>query len=251
MDTIKAIAMEIKRARHVVAFTGAGISAESGIPTYRGEGGLWTKYDPNRYANIHSFLEDPSYYWSFFRDVRYPMLKKVQPNKAHLALAEIEAAGKSMAVITQNIDGLHQEAGSSTVIELHGTTRTIYCLDCGTNYTMEDVFPRLKTQLPPLCTRCSGLLRPAVVFFGENLDPDTLDLAYGQIPKCDLFIVVGSSLVVYPAADIPVRAKRKDATLVIINKDFTPMDDLADYVIHEKAGEVLPQIVQSLRDLSS
>jgi len=250
MDVIKAIAAEIRRARHIIAFTGAGISAESGIPTYRGEGGLWTKYDPNRYANIQSFLEDPSYYWSFFRDVRYPMLKEVQPNKAHLALADIEAEGKSMAVITQNIDGLHQEAGSSTVIELHGSTRTIYCLDCSTKYTMEDVYPMLEKELPPLCTRCGGLLRPAVVFFGENLNPGTLELAYQQITKCDLFIVVGSSLVVYPAADIPVRAKRKDATLVIINRDFTPMDDLADYVIRERAGEVLPQIVRSLKNLT-
>ncbi|MBN1222846.1 MAG: NAD-dependent deacylase [Candidatus Aminicenantes bacterium] len=248
MDVIKAVADEIGKARYIVAFTGAGISSESGIPTYRGEGGLWTKYDPNRYANIHYFLEDPSYYWSFFRDVRYPMLKEVTPNRAHLALAEIETAGKLQSVITQNIDGLHQEAGSSTVIELHGTTRTIYCLECSSRYTMEDIFPRLKVQVPPQCPKCGGLLRPDVVFFGESLDSETLDLAYREVGKCDMLIVVGSSLVVYPAADIPVRAKRKDAVLVIINKDSTPMDDLADHVINERAGDVLPQIVRNLKN---
>jgi len=248
MDIIEAVADEIRKSGYAVAFTGAGISAESGIPTYRGEGGLWTKYDPNRYADIQNFLEDPSYYWSFFRDVRYPMLKEVAPNNAHTALAEIEAEGRLHSVITQNIDGLHQDAGSSTVIELHGTTRTIYCLECGAKYTMEDVADRLTVQLPPLCTECRGLLRPDVVFFGESLDPGTLDLAYREAGKCDLLMVVGSSLVVYPAADIPMRAKRKDAVLVIINRDSTPMDETADYVINERAGDVLPKIVQSLKD---
>ncbi len=125
MDVIKAVASHIKDSKYVVAFTGAGISFESGIPTYRGEGGLWTKYDPNIYANIYYFHKDPSYYWNFFREVRYPMLKKVKPNRAHVALAEMGRAGHLKTVITQNIDGLHQEAGSSTVIELHGTTRII------------------------------------------------------------------------------------------------------------------------------
>ena len=123
MDNIvNDIAADLKNSQYLVAFTGAGISAESGIPTYRGEGGLWTKYDPTLYASINYFLQDPSYYWNFFREVRYPILKKVKPNLAHLALAEMEQVGKLQTVVTQNIDGLHQEAGSSSVIELHGTT---------------------------------------------------------------------------------------------------------------------------------
>lgn len=248
MDTIKAIASDIKNTQHIVAFTGAGISAESGIPTYRGEGGLWTRYDPNLYAHIGYFRQNPSYYWNFFKDVRYPMLKEVKPNRAHTALAEIEAIGHLKTVITQNIDGLHQEAGSSSVIELHGTTRIITCMDCSKEYQMEEVYLKLEKQMPPLCSKCKGILRPAVVFFGEMLVPETINRAYDEAERSDLLVAVGSSLVVYPAADIPLRAKQTGAKLVIINKDSTPLDTVADYVINDAAGKVLPQIVQSLKE---
>jgi NAD-dependent deacetylase len=157
-DVYKAIAADILKSQHVVAFTGAGISSESGISTYRGAGGLWNKYDPNRYANIHYFKQDPSYYWSFFRDVRYPMLNNVVPNKAHLALAEMEQMGHMQTMITQNIDGLHQEAGSTSVIELHGTTQIISCMNCAEEYPMEVVFPILDKEIPPLCQECRGIL---------------------------------------------------------------------------------------------
>jgi NAD-dependent deacetylase len=242
----KAIAADIVQSKHVVAFTGAGISSESGIPTYRGTGGLWTKYDPNRYANIHYFKKDPSYYWSFFRDVRFPMLKEVVPNKAHLALAEMERMGHLQTVITQNIDGLHQEAGSTSVIELHGTSRMITCMNCREEYPMEVVFPILDKEIPPLCPECQGVLRPAVIFFGESLNPDVIGRAYEEADFCDYLLVVGSSLVVYPAADLPVTARQRGAGLAIINKDPTPMDQLADYVIHEEAGTALPLIVSNL-----
>jgi NAD-dependent deacetylase len=247
IDIFKAVASDIRESRHMVTFTGAGISAESGIPTYRGEGGLWHKYDPSLYANINTFLQNPSYYWSFFRDVRYPMLKKVKPNKSHLALAEIEEMGNLKTVITQNIDGLHQEAGSSSVIELHGTTRIIYCMTCSQKYTMDEVFFMLEVQIPPLCSECKGRLRPDVVFFGEVLKPQILASAYAEAEKCDFLLVVGSSLVVYPAADIPLKAKRMGAALALINKETTPLDDLADYVIHDEAGKVLPQVVKLLK----
>lgn len=246
MEIIQALASEIKKARYGVAFTGAGISAESGIPTYRGEGGLWTKYDPNLYAHIDYFRENPSYYWNFFKDVRYPMLREVKPNKAHTALAEIEAIGPLETVITQNIDGLHQKAGSSYVIELHGTTRRITCMGCSEEYLMEEVYGMLETQIPPLCSKCSGILRPAVVFFGEILDSKTISKAYEEAGKSDFLLVVGSSLVVYPAADVPLRAKQAGAKLAIINKGSTPLDSVADYVINDAAGKVLPRIVQSL-----
>jgi NAD-dependent deacetylase len=221
-------------------------SAESGVPTYRGEGGLWTKYDPKLYANICHFHKDPFYYWNFFREVRYPQLKNVKPNKAHLALAEIEAAGNLKTIITQNIDGLHQEAGSASVVELHGTTRVIYCLDCSRQYSMDEVFARLEIETPPLCSACKGRLRPAVVFFGEALNPQVLSRAFKEAEKCDFLLAVGSSLVVYPAAEIPLRAKQGGATLAIINKERTPLDDLANYVIHDEAGKALPQIAQML-----
>ncbi|MDH4218517.1 MAG: NAD-dependent protein deacetylase [Candidatus Aminicenantes bacterium] len=249
MDILKSITSDIKNAKHIVAFTGAGISAESGIPTYRGEDGLWTKYDPNLYAHIGYFRQNPSYYWNFFKDVRYPMLKKVKPNKAHLALAEIESIGHLKTVITQNIDGLHQEAGSSSVIELHGTTRIIHCMECSKEYIMNDVFAKLEKQIPPLCSKCNGILRPAVVFFGEMLDPQTINQAYREAEKSDLILAVGSSLVVYPAADIPLRAKQTGAKLAIINRDSTPLDSMADYVINDAAGNVLPIVVENLKDV--
>ena len=244
MDNIKALATDIQNAQNIVAFTGAGISAESGIPTYRGEGGLWTKYDPSKYASISYFLQNPSYYWNFFKDVRYPILKKVKPNKAHLALFEMENIGNLKTVITQNIDGLHQEAGSSLVIELHGTTRTIICTDCSRKYTIREAFTKLERQIPPLCTKCSGILRPDVVFFGEMLDPEILRDAYASAASCDFLLAVGSSLVVYPAADIPLRAKQAGAKLAIINIDSTPLDSVADYVINDAAGKVLPLIIK-------
>ncbi|NOR21957.1 MAG: NAD-dependent protein deacylase [Candidatus Aminicenantes bacterium] len=247
-DIIKAIASDIKTSKHVVIFTGAGISVESGIPAYRGEKGLWNKYDPNIYANITYFLQDPSYYWNFFREVRYPMLKKVKPNKAHLALAELETVGNLKTVITQNIDGLHQDAGSSSVIELHGTTRTIYCLNCSQEYSMDEVFSMLEAQIPPLCSKCKGKLRPAVVFFGESLNSQILRLAFEEAENCDFLLAVGSSLVVHPAADIPRMAKQRGAFLAIINIEKTPLDTTADYVINDEAGKILPQIVQSLKD---
>lgn len=247
-DTIEAVASRIKNSKDIVVFTGAGISAESGIPTYRGEDGLWSKYDPNKYANISYFNQDPSYYWNFFREVRYPMIKKVKPNKAHFAVAELEKAGNLRAVITQNIDGLHQDAGSSSVIELHGTTRIIYCLNCSHEYSMDEVFSMLEVQFPPLCSECKGRLRPAVVFFGEALNPEVLRLAFEEAENCDLLLAVGSSLVVYPAADIPRIAKQKGSTLVLINKQKTPLDVLADYVINDEAGKILPQIIRILKD---
>lgn len=247
-NLIKAVASKIKNSKDIVVFTGAGISAESGIPTYRGEDGLWSKYDPNIYANITYFHQDPSYYWNFFREVRYPMIKKVKPNKAHQALAELETTGYLRTVITQNIDGLHQEAGSSSVIELHGTTRIIYCLNCSHEYSMDEVFSLLEVQIPPLCSECKGQLRPAVVFFGEALNSEILRLAFEEAENCDLLIAVGSSLVVYPAADIPLIAKQGGGTLVIINKQKTPLDVMADYVINDEAGRILPQIIRILKD---
>ena len=246
-DFIKAMASGIDASDYAIAFTGAGISAESGIPTYRGEDCLWEEYDPHLYAHIRSFLQDSSHYWNFFREVRYPLIKKVRPNKAHLALSEMEALGKLKSVITQNIDGLHQDAGSSAVIELHGTTRRIFCMDCSQEYSMEDAFTILKAKCPPPCPNCEGKLRPDVIFFGEPLDSVVLRAAYEEVKKSDFFLVVGSSLVVYPAAELPVRAKQGGAALAIINKEETQLDHLADYVLHDEAGKVLPQIISRIK----
>jgi NAD-dependent deacetylase len=246
LPSIENLARDLKNSEYTVAFTGAGISSESGIPTYRGEGGLWTKYDPSLYASISHFRQDPSYYWNFFREVRFPLLKKARPNKAHFALAELESRRKLESVITQNIDGLHQEAGSSRVIELHGTTRVIRCPDCSREYSIDEAFSLLEVENPPLCPKCRGVLRPAVVFFGETLDPRVLDEAYQEAASCDFLLAVGSSLVVYPAADMPVRAKRAGAKLAIFNVDPTPLDDMADYVFHKRASDSLAKVLDFL-----
>lgn len=247
MNSLESLAQDLVDAEYIAAFSGAGISSESGIPTYRGAGGLWTKYDPSLYANINHFNRDPSYYWNFFKDVRYPILKKAKPNRAHLALAELEAIGKLESVVTQNIDGLHQEAGSTRVIELHGNTRVMKCTQCDKKYSIDEAFAILEKELPPLCLDCQGILRPDVIFFGETLKPEVLDNAYREAGSCDFLFAVGSSLVVTPAADIPVTAKRGGAKLAILNIDPTPLDDMADYVISEPAGDTLAEILDLVK----
>jgi NAD-dependent deacetylase len=231
------------RARTIAVFTGAGISAESGIPTYRGEGGLWKQYDPAKYADIGWFRKDPTYYWSFFRDVRYDALVKSAPNPGHLAIAGLEAAGRGGVVITQNIDGLHQQAGSTQVIELHGNTRVIGCLECGAEYGFDEVKAKVVTQLPPRCDACGGLLKPKVVFFGEALPPGAMEAAAEAAASCELLLVVGSTLQVFPAASIPLVARRAGAKVVIVNVGPTAMDEVADVVIDGRAGEILPGIL--------
>ena len=226
-----------------IALTGAGLSTESGIPTYHGVGGLWTKYDPNKYANFHYFLKNPSYYWNFFREVRYPVIKQARPNAAHYALVKMEREGKLNHVITQNIDGLHQKAGQLNVIELHGNTREIVCMDCSEIFSIEEVYKLLDREFPPKCSNCRGILRPNTVLFGESLPQKQLNEAMHLAQNCDLFFVLGSSLVVSPAAQIPKIAKDRGAALVIINLDKTPLDDIADLVIHDKVSNVLSKII--------
>ncbi len=232
----------IAKSNQIVAFTGAGFSAESGISTFRGAGGLWSKYDPSIYADINFFIKDPSYYWNFFKDERYPVIKKAKPNVGHYALVELEKRGKLYRVITQNIDGLHQMAGSSDVIELHGNTRKIFCMSCDKTYSIDETYNLLKKKLPPRCS-CGGLLKPGTVLFGEPLPEVALDMANLAARNCDMFLVLGSSLVVYPAAAFPEIAKKSGAILVIVNIDSTPLDDLADIVINNSTSKVLSKVI--------
>lgn len=228
----------ISQSKHLVAFTGAGCSAESGIPTYRGEGGLWTKYDPDKFANYDYFIKDPTYFWSFFKEIRLPILEKSEPNDTHRTLARLEVEGNLKMVITQNIDGLHQLAGQKNVCELHGNTRQVVCLTCAKKMPFEEVGKKLDTEMPPLCA-CGGLLKPDVVLFGEALPQKVLLESWQAAQLCDTFLVVGSSLVVQPAAQIPLVARKNGAKLVIINLDPTPLDSLADLVINQKSSDVL------------
>ncbi|MFH1143854.1 MAG: NAD-dependent deacylase [Candidatus Eisenbacteria bacterium] len=234
-------------ARDIVAFTGAGISAESGIPTYRDcEDSLWNRYDPDTFANIDTFMRDSSLFWNFFRDVRYRVIRDAQPNPGHYALADLERSGRLRSVITQNIDGLHQAAGSRRVIELHGNTRFIRCLACGGRLTMDEVYALLQQRLPPPCPGCGGKLKPEVVFFGEALPAEAFASAAEWIGRCDLLLAIGSSLAVYPAALLPAEAKARGAGLIVVNRTPTPADGEADVVLHEAAGEVLPRLTRAL-----
>jgi NAD-dependent deacetylase len=231
----------IRNSNNLVVFSGAGLSAESGIPTYRGAGGLWSKYDPSKYADIQYFNQDPSYYWRFFKEERYPVIKAARPNKAHEAMVKLEQQGTLFQVITQNIDGLHQEAGQRKVCELHGNTRRIICLECNRGYHMDEIYRGLEKTLPPRCS-CGGLLKPDVVLFGEPLPQEALNTAWQAARECGTFLVVGSSLVVNPAAQIPLLAKQNGSLLLIINIDATPLDEMADLVIHCPASEVFMEI---------
>jgi NAD-dependent deacetylase len=239
IDQVRTI---IRNSNNIVAFSGAGLSAESGIPTYRGAGGLWNEYDPDKYANIDYFMHDPSYYWRFFRDVRYPILQKAKPNQGHLALVKMESQGKCRSVITQNIDGLHVAAGQQRVIELHGNTRRFYCLNCSISLSLNEAHELVNRELPPKCS-CGGLIRPDVVFFGESLPGEALEEASQAALECDVFLVIGSSLVVQPAAQLPILAKQRGAQLIIINIGETPLDDLADFVFDESAAVILSELV--------
>ena len=230
-------------ARRGLALTGAGVSAESGIPTFRGEGGLWKQYDPIKVASIEYFMADPSAYWKVSKD-RGRVALAARPNPGHHALAALEATGHLAAVVTQNTDGLHQESGSRNVIEIHGSSRTVQCLDCGAREPRADVQARLDVEMPPRCKVCGGtFLKPTVVLFGEPMPQAAVSKAFALAREADVVLVVGSSLVVYPAADIPLVALRSGARMVVINAEPTPFDDLAEVVIHGRSGEVLPEIL--------
>jgi NAD-dependent deacetylase len=233
----------IEKSKKIVAFTGAGISAESGISTFRGAGGLWSNYNPDIYANINVFMQDSTYYWNFFKDERYPVIKKAEPNPAHYALYKLEKQKKLFRIITQNIDGLHQKAGHKHVIELHGNTTKIRCLNCKKIYSWDEIYKKLKYELPPKCPSCIGKLKPMTILFGEPLPQVAIEEATIAAKACDLFIALGSSLVVYPAASIPRIAKKNNAKLVIINIDPTPLDEIADIVIHDSTSKILSKII--------
>jgi NAD-dependent deacetylase len=225
-----------------VALTGAGVSAESGIPTFRGAGGLWSQYDPVKVASLDNFMRDPSAYWTVAKE-RGPAVLAAQPNPGHHALAGLEKAGHLVAVVTQNTDGLHQDAGSRHVIELHGSGRTVQCLDCGARERRADVQARLDAEMPPRCGMCGGIfLKPTVVLFGEAMPIPAVEEAFALARAADVMLVVGSSLVVYPAAHVPLAAVEAGATLIVINAEPTPIDRFAEVVIRGRSGEILPRL---------
>jgi NAD-dependent deacetylase len=244
--TVRRAAELLSAASSGLALTGAGISAESGIPTFRGEGGVWTKYDPVKVASIDAFLQDPAAYWRISKE-RGGIALAARPNPGHYALAALEAAGRLAAIVTQNTDGLHQDSGGRRVIEVHGSGRTVECLDCGAREPRSDVQARLDVEMPPRCTTCgSTVMKPTVVLFGEPMPVAAMQEAFALAREADVMLVVGTSLVVHPAADIPLAAVRSGARLIVVNAEPTPFDSLAEVVIHGLSGEVLPEIVRLL-----
>lgn len=244
------IAQAVQTAKGIVIFTGAGISTESGIADFRGPDGLWKKYDPDDFY-ISKFLasrENQARYWNLMKEL-YPTLAQAQPNPAHYVITQLEQKGKLLAVITQNVDNLHQKSGTShhLVIELHGTLHTAICMSCRKTYLMDDIWQQLMSGViqVPECIECGGIVKTSGVSFGEPLPQEALNRAITYSQQCDLFIVIGSSLVVYPAAEMPLIAKKHGATLIIINAEETPFDHLADFILQGKAGEVLPQLINT------
>ena len=241
-ELIDAASKMLRQARHAVVLTGAGVSTESGIPDFRGPDGIWKRVDPE-IATLEFFLSNPSEFWRFHKSI-YERIKSARPNQAHYALAQLEREGYIKAVITQNIDGLHQKAGSMRVIELHGTVYTATCLSCGAKYDVEGIVEGLEDLRTPSCRRCGGVIKPDVVLFNEPLPKRAMEEALGEVSKCDLMIVMGSSLTVYPAAYLPELARARGANLVIINLEPTAKDYLADVVIYGRVGVVLPEIAR-------
>lgn len=247
-DSIAAL-IELARSRQrIVAFTGAGISTESGIPDYRGPGGVWERQAPPTLADFATNPETRRIYWER-RRVNYPTLTAAQPNEGHRALARLERAGRLLCIVTQNIDGLHLAAGNAPerVIELHGSAHTVRCLDCGETWPASIVQARLAAgESVPACEVCGGPLRAATILFGESLPRQALSRAFTAAAACDLMLVVGSSLIVKPAAQVPVVAKRAGAHLALINRTPTPLDALADVLVAGEAGPTLSALADAL-----
>ncbi len=238
----------VEEARSILAFTGAGLSTESGIPDFRSPGGIWDRYDPSdfEYHRIVSSDRAREAYWKMSTEFYGPM-KDALPNPAHFALKELEDLGKLSAIVTQNIDNLHQKAGSDPdkVIEIHGTAFHVSCLGCGKTYERDEIQARLAAgDSLPACDDCRGVLKPATVSFGQAMPQAAMEESFRHAQTCDLCLVLGSSLVVYPAAAVPSQAVQGGARLLIINRDPTPLDPRADLVIHDSVGEVLPRMVR-------
>jgi NAD-dependent deacetylase len=236
---IAALARLIGRAERIALFTGAGISTESGIPDFRGPGGFWVRNRPIDFTDYVGSEEARREAWRRRFELE-PLVRAAQPNRGHRACAALVRAGKARAVITQNVDGLHQASGipEAQVIELHGNTTYATCLDCGVRYELEPIRTAFETSgESPRCADCEGLVKTATISFGQPMPAGAMRRAEEETYRADLFVVLGSSLVVYPAAGFPIAAKRNGARLVIVNREPTEMDRIADLVLHRTISE--------------
>lgn len=239
----RALIEVLTRAKHVAVSTGAGISAESGIPTFRGKEGLWKKYRAEELATPTAFTQNPELVWEFY-EWRRGIIAEKAPNPGHEVLARWENVFPVFSLITQNIDGLHQKAGSTDMLELHGNIWKLRCTEEG---TVSENHQTPLEEVPPLCPNCGAVLRPHVVWFGESLSPTVLHKAFQLSSECDVMFVIGTSALVQPAASLPLSAAEAGAKIVEINPDPTPLTPYADFSFRGKAGEILPLIDKELK----
>ena len=249
--SVEPLARLVREAQPCVVLTGAGVSTESGVPDFRSPSGLWARFDPLEYGSIEAFSADPEKVWRFYGP-RFAMLARAEPNAAHRALAELERLGLVRAVVTQNIDLLHERAGSRDVVEVHGSIRTSTCPRCGARYALEEVLRLLGADGgAPRCARCAAVLKPDVVFFGELLPEEASERAFALARGAALLLVVGSSLEVYPVAGLPLETIATGGRLAIVNRGATPFDDRADVRVEGSAGEVLAALVDELANAAA
>jgi NAD-dependent deacetylase len=246
---IQQAAEMISKSASTVALTGAGVSTKSGIPDFRGPDGLWTKVDPAKFASVNGFLSDPKGWWEMALEMA-PTVINAKPNPSHTMLAKLEKLGLLDCLVTQNVDGLHQKAGSKNVLEVHGSLFSATCTVCQIQVDRKYLEKAMKKrQIPVMCPTCGGLLKLDTVFFGEAPPQKTLGAAVEAARNCQLLLAVGSYLVVYPVATLPTIATQSGAKFIIINQEPTPLDQMADLVFHAEAGETLTQIVKAIQTL--
>jgi NAD-dependent deacetylase len=242
IDLCERVAERLGRARNVVVLTGSGVSRESGVPTFRGEAGLWREHRPEELATLEAFERNPELVWRWY-DYRRQLIADVAPNPAHEAIARLEPVFEAFTLVTQNVDGLHARAGSTRPLELHGNIWRARCMGD------QEVFELLEnplSEIPPRCKRCGSLLRPDVVWFGEPLPSEAYDASYEAASSCDAMLVVGTSAVVRPAASLALVAKHNGAFVIEVNINYTPISVLIDVSLIGKAGEVLPELVEKV-----
>jgi NAD-dependent deacetylase len=243
--SVDALAELLRSSQPCVVFTGAGISTESGIPDFRSPTGLWARFDPLEYGTIDAFRADPRKVWRFYAP-RFRVLTDAQPNDGHRAIVELERRGLVAAVVTQNIDTLHERAGSREVVEVHGSIRTSSCPRCGARYTLAEVLPLVDEHEATPCRACGAILKPDVVMFGELLPEAAIDRAFALAEEAALLLVVGSTLEVYPVAGLPELTLDHGGRLAIVNRGPTPYDAHADVRIDGAAGETLRALVDAV-----
>ena len=250
IESIRKASELLLKSKNAVVLTGAGISTESGIPDFRGESGIWEKYKPEIYGSIQSFLRDPSKFWKMAEEIA-PTLFNAEPNPGHHAIASLEKMNIVKATITQNIDELHQKAGSIIIYEVHGNINRFSCLGCRASYNKEQVLRKVKKEKSPACNYCGAPLKPSVVLFGEQLPNFEKYMSIDLAKKSDVMLIAGSSLTVVPICDLPLYTLREGGKLIIINDEPTDLDDRAEVVINHKTGTILPLIVEEIEKVKA